>query len=246
MKGLLMALDQTRILVVGGTSGLGLAVAQAAAERGATPVVASRRQASVDRALAVLPAGAEGLTVDLADAESVGRLVAHAAPVDHLVYTAGEPLQLTRLADLTPQLVRDFWETRYVGALSVVRAVTLAGALRSGGSVVLTGGNGGQRPAPGWALGASVCGAMEALTRELALELAPIRVNLVAPGVTRSPLWSGLSGDDEQSMYDGLATSLPAGRVGEPSDVALAYLYAMEQPMATGTSILVDGGAVLV
>jgi NAD(P)-dependent dehydrogenase (short-subunit alcohol dehydrogenase family) len=87
---------------------------------------------------------------------------------------------------------------------------------------------------------------MEALTRQLALELAPLRVNLVAPGVTRSPLWAGMSGDDEQTLYDGLAATLPVGRVGEPSDVALAYLYAMEQPMATGTSILVDGGAVLV
>jgi NAD(P)-dependent dehydrogenase (short-subunit alcohol dehydrogenase family) len=241
-----MTLDGTRILVVGGTSGLGLAVAEAAAARGATPLIASRRQASVDRALGFLPGGAEGLTVDLTDQESVDRLVERAAPVDHLVYTAGEPLQLTQLADLTPARIRDFWETRYVGALTVVRAVTLAGALREGGSIVLTGGNGGQRPAPGWALGASVCGAMEALTRELALELAPIRVNLVAPGVTRSPLWSGLSGDDEQAMYDGLAASLPSGRIGEPSDVALAYLYAMEQSMATGTSLLVDGGAVLV
>jgi NAD(P)-dependent dehydrogenase (short-subunit alcohol dehydrogenase family) len=64
--------------------------------------------------------------------------------------------------------------------------------------------------------------------------------------VTRSPLWSGLSDEQEQQMYDGLAATLPVGRVGEPSDVALAYVYAMEQPMATGTSLLVDGGAVLI
>ena len=241
-----MTLDGARILLVGGTSGLGLAVAQAAAERGATPIVASRNPASVDRALATLPERAEGATVDLADTGSIARLVEHAGPIDHLVYTAGEPLQLTMLPDLTQEIARSFWETRYFGALGVVRAVTVAGALREGGSIVLTGGNAGQRPGPGWSLGASVCGAMEALTRQLALELAPLRVNLVAPGVTRSPLWAGMSRDDEQALYDGLAATLPAGRVGEPSDVALAYLYAMEQPMATGTSILVDGGAVLV
>jgi NAD(P)-dependent dehydrogenase (short-subunit alcohol dehydrogenase family) len=241
-----VTLDGARILLVGGTSGLGLAVAQAAAERGATPIVASRNPASVDRALATLPERAQGATVDLADTGSIARLVEHARPIDHLVYTAGEPLQFTMLPDLTPEIARSFWETRYFGALGVVRAVTVAGAVREGGSIVLTGGNAGQRPGPGWSLGASVCGAMEALTRQLALELAPLRVNLVAPGVTRSPLWAGMSRDDEQALYDGLAATLPVGRLGEPSDVALAYLYAMEQPMATGTSILVDGGAVLV
>lgn len=130
--------------------------------------------------------------------------------------------------------------------LAVVRAVMVAGAIRAGGSIVLTSGTAGQRPGPGWSLGASVCGAIDAVTRELALELAPVRVNAVVPGVTRSALWGGMSREDEQAMYGGLAATLPVGRVGEPSDVALAYLYAMEQPMATGRSILVDGGAVLV
>lgn len=241
-----MAFEGTRVLLVGGTSGLGLAVAQAVAERGATPIVVSRTRASVDRAVGLLPAGAEGDTIDLADPDSIDRLVERAGTIDHLVYTAGEPLRLTMLADLTPEVAHDFWETRYFGALAVVRAVTAAQALRRPGSIVLTGGNAGQRPGPGWSLGASICGAMEALTRELALELAPIRVNLVAPGVTRSPLWAGMSAEEQQAMYDGMAATLPVGRVGEPSDVALAYLYAMEQPMATGTSILVDGGAVLV
>ncbi|HTF10339.1 MAG TPA: SDR family oxidoreductase [Asanoa sp.] len=105
---------------------------------------------------------------------------------------------------------------------------------------------GGQRAAPGWALGASICGAVEALTRQLALELAPVRVNAIAPGVTRSPLWARMSDADQHATLKQLAASLPVGRPGEPEDVALAYVYAMEQPMATGTVLLVDGGAVLV
>ena len=241
-----MTLDGTRILLVGGTSGLGLAVAAAAAGRGATPIVASRSRASVDRALDALPEGAMGTTVDLADTASIDRLVDFAGPIDHLVYSAGEPLRLTMLPEISTEIARSFWQTRYFSALAVIRAVIGAGSIRAGGSIVLTGGNAAQRPAPGWSLGASMTGALDALTRQLALELAPIRVNLVAPGVTRSPLWSGLSTGEQQAMYEGLAASLPVGRVGTPSDVALAYLYAMEQPMATGTSILVDGGAVLV
>ncbi|GIF45738.1 NAD(P)-dependent dehydrogenase (short-subunit alcohol dehydrogenase family) [Asanoa ferruginea] len=239
-------LDGKRVLVVGGTSGLGLRVAQAVAEAGATPIVASRNKENIDRALGTLPDRATGAPVDLTDPESVARLITFAGPIDHLVYTAGEPLRLTMLAELTPEVARSFWETRYFGALSVVRAAIGAGAIRDGGSVVLTGGNAGQRPAPGWALGASICGALDALTRQLALELAPVRVNLVAPGVTRSPLWAAMAPSDERAMYDGLAAKLPVGRVGETSDVARAYVYAMEQSMATGTSILVDGGAVLV
>ena len=148
------------------------------------------------------------------------------------------------LDGLTPPVIRGFFEARFVGALSVVRAA--APSLRAGGSIVLTSGNAGQRPGPGWALGASICGAMDALTRELALELAPIRVNAVAPGVTRSPLWNNMSTTDLAQMYHHIAATVPVGRLGEAEDVARAYVYLMEQAMATGTVLLVDGGAVLV
>ena len=239
-----MQLAGMKVLLVGGTSGIGLAVAKAVADRGATAIVASRRQSSVDAALAQLPTGSRGLTVDLDDPDSVAAMVAVAGDIDHLVYTAGENLQLTMLEELTPSRVWDFWRTRYVGALSVLR--TSRTSLSPRGSVVLTSGNAGQRPAAGWALGASICGAIDALTRELALELAPIRVNAIAPGVTRSPLWGSLSEDEQRTLYENVGASIPAGRIGDASDAALAYVYAMEQEMATGTIITVDGGAVLV
>jgi NAD(P)-dependent dehydrogenase (short-subunit alcohol dehydrogenase family) len=236
-------LKESRVLIVGGTSGLGLAVARAVIERGGVPFVASRRQSSVDDALAQLP-GAGGIAVDLTNPASIDAMIRAAGTIDHLVYTAGENLQLTPLDDLTPEVIETFWRTRYIGAVSVIRATRLK--LNPAGSVVLTSGNAGQRPASGWALGASICGAMDALTRELALELAPIRVNAVAPGVTRSRLWSSMPDDDVQGMYAGVGAALPVGRIGETDDVALAYVYAMEQEMATGTIITVDGGAVLV
>jgi NADP-dependent 3-hydroxy acid dehydrogenase YdfG len=120
------------------------------------PCRSSRRAARpTSTALATLPDHAEGATVDLTDPRSIARLVEYAGALDHLVYTAGEPLRLTTLAGLTPEIVRSFWETRYLGALSVVRAVAVAGtvttigAMRKGGSIVLTGGNAGQRPSPG-------------------------------------------------------------------------------------------------
>jgi NAD(P)-dependent dehydrogenase (short-subunit alcohol dehydrogenase family) len=238
-----MSISGSRVLVVGGTSGIGLAVATAVAERGATPIVASRRAASVETALAALPAGAEGATVDLTDEASVAALAQQHAPFDHVAFTAGEPLELVPLRDLTSDIVRSFFETRFLGAIAVVRAV--APLLRPGGSITLTSGTAGDRPGAGWALGASVCGAMSALTRALAVELAPVRVNAVAPGVVRSPLWSGMSEQDRAAMYDGVAAAVPLSRVAEVEDVALAYVYAMEQVHGTGIVITVDGGTVL-
>jgi NAD(P)-dependent dehydrogenase (short-subunit alcohol dehydrogenase family) len=238
-----MSISGSRVLVVGGTSGIGLAVAAAVAERGATPIVASRRAASVETALAALPAGAEGATVDLTDEASVAALAQQHAPFDHVVFTAGEPLELVPLRDLTSDVVRAFFETRFLGAVAVVRAV--APVLRPGGSITLTSGTAGDRPGAGWALGASVCGAMNGLTRALAVELAPVRVNAVAPGVVRSPLWSGMSEQDRAAMYDDVAAAVPLGRVAEVEDAALAYVYAMEQVHGTGIVITVDGGTVL-
>jgi NAD(P)-dependent dehydrogenase (short-subunit alcohol dehydrogenase family) len=238
-----MSISGSRVLIVGGTSGIGLAVATAVVERGATPIVASRRPASVDTALAALPEKAEGATVDLTDEASVMALVQQHAPLDHVVYTAGEPLELVPLRDLTPDIVRSFFETRFLGAIAVVRAV--APLLRAGASITLTSGTAGDRPGAGWALGASVCGAMSALTRALAVELAPVRVNAVAPGVVRSPLWAGMSEQDRAAMYDDVAAAIPLGRVAEVEDVALAYVYAMQQVHGTGIVITVDGGTVL-
>jgi NAD(P)-dependent dehydrogenase (short-subunit alcohol dehydrogenase family) len=239
-----MTLEHKRILVVGGTSGIGLAIASAVARRGANPIVVSRRQGSVDRALASLPVGTEGSTVDLSDQASIAALVDTVGPVDHLAFTAGEPLELVPLADLTPDRISGFFQTRYIGAVNVVRA--FAPRIPKDGSITLTSGTAATRPGAGWALGASVCGAMNGLTRALAVELAPIRVNAVSPGVLRSPLWASLSEADREAMYAQAGAQLPVGRVGEVEDAALAYVYAMEQQHATGTILTVDGGTVLV
>ena len=110
----------------------------------------------------------------------------------------------------------------------------------------MTSGAAGARGGAGWSVAASICGAIEALTRSLALELAPLRVNAVAPGVVRSPLWRGMNDADREEMYQRVGDGLPAGRIGEVSDVARGYLYSMTQGWATGTVLRVDGGTLLV
>jgi NAD(P)-dependent dehydrogenase (short-subunit alcohol dehydrogenase family) len=238
-----MSLENTRVLVIGGTSGIGLGVARAVAERGATPIVASRRQSSVDRALAELPDGARGATVDLADPAALDRLADDVGQVDHLVYTAGESLELAPLADLTPEVINGFLQTRFIGALNAVRV--FGPRLRAGGSVTLTSGTAAWNPGFG-ALPVSLCGAMNALTTALAVELAPIRVNAVAPGVIRTPLWDTMSEADRKALYDQEAQRIPLGRIGEVADAARAYVYCMEQTYSTGTVITVEGGSLLV
>lgn len=238
-----MDLHQQRVVVLGGTSGIGFATAKAAACRGAQVTVVSRRPASVDRALADLPPGTHGRPADLTDPGQVGRLFDDLGSIDHLVFTAGEPLALMSLDTLDLDKARDFFTLRYFSVLSAVRAAIPH--LRPGGSITLTTGVAAHRPGPGWAVAASICGAVESLTRALAVELAPIRVNAVSPGVVRSPLWASMTEASREQLYRDTATAIPAGRVGEVDDIAQAYLFCLTQPFATGSILTVDGGAVL-
>ncbi|WP_082811571.1 SDR family oxidoreductase [Mycobacterium simiae] len=237
-----MSVHFQRVLIIGGTSGIGLAVAAAVAERGATPIVASRRASSVERALGSLPSVAVGATVDLADPNSIETLAEQVGDVDHLVYTAGEPLQMVPLAELSPELITGFYQTRFVGACSVARV--FGPRLPVGGSITLTSGSASEQPEFG-VLPVSLCGAMNALTTALAVELAPVRVNAVAPGMVRSPLWDTMAEADRDMMFSEAAQRIPLGRIGTVEEVARAYLYCIEQPYATGAVIKVDGGSVL-
>jgi NAD(P)-dependent dehydrogenase (short-subunit alcohol dehydrogenase family) len=150
------------------------------------------------------------------------------------------------LATLDLDTARRFFELRYWGAVTAVKHA--AGQLRRGGSIVLTGGIAAQRPHAGWTIGASICGAMEALTRALAVELAPqgLRVNLVSPGIIETGLWSNLTDAARGELYRGVAAALPVGRVGRPADVAAIYVALMANGFATGQSYVVDGGGLLV
>jgi NAD(P)-dependent dehydrogenase (short-subunit alcohol dehydrogenase family) len=239
-----MTLNGQRVVVLGGTSGIGLAAAEAAARDGATAVVVSSSPAKVEAALARLPQGAEGHVVDLLDEAAVRGFFAEIGAFDHLVYTAGETLKLGPLADTSLAAARQFFELRYWGAFTAAKYG--APSIRPGGSIVFTSGIAGARPQPGWALGASICSAMEGLTRALAVELAPLRVNLVSPGFVRTPLWRNIPEADREAMFAAAGAKLPVGRVGEAADLGEAYVFLMRQGFATGQTLVVDGGGVLV
>ena len=239
-----MSLSGKRVVILGGTSGIGLATAKAAEREGAAVVIASSRRERLDRALAALRSGAEGEVVDVADETQVRALFERIGAFDHLVFTAGESLQLEPLAAMQVERARGFVNVRFWGAFMAAKYGSPH--IRPGGSITLTNGIAGLRPRKGWTVAASICGAMEALTRALAVELAPIRVNAVCPGTVRTELWSGMTESARETMYRDAAQRLPVGRVGEADDLAETYLYLMREGFSTGQVLVVDGGAVLV
>ncbi len=237
-------LTNKRVFILGGSAGIGLATAQAAAAEGAQVLIVSSNQARLDQALQTLPTSAQGHALDLTNETQLQAFFAQSGEFDHLVFTAGDALHLAELPGTDLAAVRRAFEVRYFGALSAVKYAQPH--LRPGGSVVLTTGIASLRPGKGWAVGASICGAMDGLTRALAVELAPIRVNAVSPGIVKTDLWNSIPEAEREAMYAHFAQQLPVGHVGEAADIAQTYLYLLRQPFSTGQIIVADGGGVLV
>lgn len=236
--------DNKRVVIVGGSSGIGLAVAEKAALQGAEVVIVSSNAARVQQAIQSIGGEARGQAVDVSDEKAVESFFTNVAAFDHLVFTAGDSLQLHGLADTDLKQARRAFELRYWSALAAVKYGSPH--IRKGGSVVLTTGIAGRRPRSGWVIAASVCGTIEALTRALAIELAPIRVNAVSPGVVRTNLWQNMNSSEREQLFESVGKRLPVGRVGEAHDIAQAYLFLMKEGFATGQTVVVDGGTVLV
>ncbi|HTJ95398.1 MAG TPA: SDR family oxidoreductase [Pararobbsia sp.] len=236
-------LKNTRVVVIGGTSGIGYAVAEAAAAAGALVTVVSSSQERVDAACRSLN-NVHGEVVDTTRPDQIAALFAKVGTFDHLVYTAGEALLLDTIDALDIDAARRAFEIRYWGALTAVKHASRH--LRNSGSITLTSGVASQRPLAGWSIAASILGALESLTRALAVELAPLRVNAVSSGVLRTPMWNNMSETDRHALYEQIAEKMPVKRVGEASDSAKAYLYLMTQTYGTGQIVVADGGHVLV
>ncbi|WP_183566795.1 SDR family oxidoreductase [Mucilaginibacter sp. SP1R1] len=237
-------LQDKRVIIMGGTSGIGLATAQAAAAEGANVIVVSSNQQRVDDALTTLPNTAKGYAIDLSSEQNIKSFFDGIGSFDHLVYTAGENLSLIYLSNLELENARSFFNLRYWGALASLKYA--APHINQGGSVSLMSGTASARPGAGWLLGASICGAMDGLTRAMAVELAPIRVNAVSAGVIKTNLWNGLTEADREGMYKYLGDNLLLKRVGEAEDIALAFTYLMKQQHGTGQILAVEGGTLLV
>ncbi|HEY4063838.1 MAG TPA: SDR family oxidoreductase [Puia sp.] len=244
MANSIHSLSGKRVILLGGSSGIGLATAKAAASEGAAIVIVSGNAQRLEQALSTLPAGSEAKTADLAKEENIQRLFNSIGSFDHLVYTAGENISLGNIADTEIEQARQFFTIRYWGAFAAVKYG--APHINPGGSVNLTSGIASTRPGKGWSVASSICGAMEGFVRAAAVELAPIRVNSVVPGVVKTNLWNSLSPADRDNLYTNVGNALLVRRVGEAEDIARTFVYLMTQSFGTGQNIVIDGGSVLV
>ncbi|MEY4713167.1 MAG: hypothetical protein RIS88_2617 [Pseudomonadota bacterium] len=230
----------SRVLVVGGSSGIGQATALAFARSGATVTIASRSAAKLEAAATAVGHGVSTAVLDVTDDLQVEEFFASCGEWDHVVISAaqapGGPSRQLPLASAYEAMNSKFW-----GAYRVARLVRI----RNGGSLTLVSGYLSDRPRATSVLQGAINAALDALARALALEFSPVRVNSVSPGLIATPLWDSLAPEARQKMYEDAAKRLPAGCIGQAEDIANAVLYLAGTPFATGSRVLLDGGAVI-
>jgi NAD(P)-dependent dehydrogenase (short-subunit alcohol dehydrogenase family) len=234
-----MQLAGKKVVVIGGSSGIGLAAAELAGKEGASVVIASRNADRLKAAAGKF--GATPIPTDVTDDESVSALFRKCGPVDHVVMTAAQlrtgPFKTVAMDDVRATMESKFW-----GAWRVARSAEI----RAGGSLTLVTGYLSVRPRPGAAIVSAVNGALESLTRSLALELAPTRVNAVSPGTIDTPIRASMPEAARRDMLAKTAAALPVGRVGTADDIAKQILTFMTVGFATGSIVYIDGGALVV
>ena len=234
-------LADTRVLVIGGSSGIGEATALQATQAGARVTIASRSPERLTGALARLPRGVTSATLDASDADAVEAFFRTDAPWDHVVVTAsatrtGSARDLP-MSDAQAAMQSKFWSAYHVG-----RSARIA----SGGSLTFVSGVYSVRPNATAVLQGAINAALEALARGLALELAPaVRVNVVSPSTTETPLWDRLGGAGKADKFAAMDARLPLGRIARPGDIAAAILFLAANSFATGSTLLIDGGDAL-
>ena len=234
-------LGQT-VVVIGGSSGIGLETARRARAEGARLILTGRNPERLQRAASEL--GASTTAFDATDFERLGRFFDELPrPIDHVLVTGPGPYYAP-LAEFDVEAARRDLEAHLLLPLQVAR--NAAGKVRPGGTLLFMGGTGGRRTAPGLALISALTAAAPALTKNLALELAPIRVNLIAAGFVDTPLSASILGDELENRRNQLRATLPIRRVVGPADVAALAVHIMINTALTGATYDVDGGQQLV
>ncbi len=237
-----MLFAHKRLVIIGGSSGMGLATAKAARTAGAQVVIASRSQEKLEQARREIGGDTEAISLDVRDEAAVQAFFDRVGEFDHLTTPGSEAAGGPFLTRDTTAVRADF-DSKFWG--QYLAAKYGAPQIRPGGSIVLFSGIYSQRPSAGVSGVASINSAIEGLARGMAVDLAPIRVNAVSPGLIDTPIFAGMPQKYRDEMFQRFAAAAPLKRVGRPEEIAQTVLYLMANTLTTGSILYVDGGYTL-
>jgi NAD(P)-dependent dehydrogenase (short-subunit alcohol dehydrogenase family) len=226
------------VVVIGGMSGIGRAVAERAAAEGARVIAVGRRAAPADWSKQI-----ETATLDITDEAAVERFFSKLGALDHLVVTSGPVIASSRLADLDLDTAKGAFDVKVFGQLRAAKQA--ARYIAKTGSITLTSGLLARKAVPGAVVKATMNAAIEIMGKTLAKELAPVRVNVVSPGMVETGMWGEMPEAERKAMAAKAGSGLPVGRVGQTGDLAQAYWLLMTNGFMTGAVVDVDGGGLL-
>jgi NAD(P)-dependent dehydrogenase (short-subunit alcohol dehydrogenase family) len=238
-----MRLSDKIVVVVGGGSGIGLAVAKQAHLEGASVIVLGRSSTKLEQAKGLIGQNAKAIATDVMDETAISQAFEKIGAFDHLFISAQDastaPLSETTIEKLRPTLDSKIW-----GAFHVVKHGV--SQIRANGSITFISGLAGRRGYAGFAVAGAANAGIEAVARNLAVEVAPIRVNTVCAGVIDTGMLDKVFGEQRTEVVKTIAEKLPVKRIGKPEEIADAVLFLMGNGFITGATLLVDGGDALV
>jgi NAD(P)-dependent dehydrogenase (short-subunit alcohol dehydrogenase family) len=232
-------------------TGIGYSVSEAVIESGSSVTISSSSPDRVKSAVSKLQtsypsAKVTGQVCDLSKPtveQDIEALFEKVGKVDHIVFTAGDKLAALSIQEITLEAIHKAGQIRFAAPLLVAKIGSKYLNQDSSSSIVLTTGSVAENPIPNWSVVAGYAAALHGLTRNLAIDLKPIRVNLVSPGGLQTELWKDMNEGAKAKMYEGWAKTNPTGHAGTPEEVAEAYLWLMKDSNVTGQVATSDSGA---
>ncbi len=237
-----MKLQGEKVVIIGGSSGIGLATAKAAAAQGAQVIIASRSEEKLRKATAEIKGKVEPFPVNTLEESSVKALFGRVGEFDHLA-TPGSEAAWGPFLEMDLGAAKSGFDSKFWG--QYLAAKYAAPKIRQGGSITLFSGAYSQRPGRGATLLSAINSAVEGLGRALAVELSPIRVNVVSPGLVDTPIYSGMPEEKRKAMFNAVAGASLVKRIGKPEDIAETVLYLMNNGYTTGSTLYIEGGIML-
>ncbi|MCK4870571.1 MAG: SDR family oxidoreductase [Gammaproteobacteria bacterium] len=237
-----MSLTNKRIVIIGGSSGIGFAVARLAVKDKAQVIIASRSKEKLLKAKDRLDVNVDTKTIDMCDEEALKRFFMEIGKFDHLQIPASV-VETGPFLELPTETAKNSFSSKFWGPyMAVKQAVPF---INEGGSIVLYSGALGQRPVPGTVISASISCAVEGLARALSVELAPIRVNCISPGLTQTELFDQWDKEKAKSFFDNRCEMLIIKRPAQPEEIAESAIHLMNSNYTNGTTLYIDGGYTL-